>query len=61
MTTRVPTLIRTHHTIGRAAEYFTARELEAQTGQWRTKFAAVVLKELVDNALHVAIRQTMAA
>jgi DNA topoisomerase VI subunit B len=54
MTTRVPTLIRTHHTIGRAAEYFTARELEAQTGQWRTKFAAVVLKELVDNALDAA-------
>jgi len=54
MTTRVPTLIRTHHTIGRAAEYFTARELEAQTGQPRTMFAAVVLKELVDNALDAA-------
>ena len=54
MTTRVPTLIRTHHTIGRAAEYFTARELQAQTGQRRTMFSAVVLKELVDNALDAA-------
>ena len=54
MTTRVPTLIRTHHTIGRASEYFDARELEAQTGQQRTSFARAVLKELIDNGLDAA-------
>src|SRR5688572_5512955 len=44
-------LDRTHVTIGRAAEYFSANELEKQTGQPRTRFAAMALKELVDNAL----------
>jgi len=38
----------------RAAEYFDARELQAQTGQPRYEFATVVLKELVDNALDAA-------
>lgn len=37
--------------IPRAAEYFTIRELQAQTGQPHQNFASVVLKELVDNAL----------
>ena len=37
--------------ISRAAEYFTVRELQAQTGQLEENFAKVVLKELVDNAL----------
>ena len=37
--------------ISRAAEYFTVRELQAQTGQLAENFAQVVLKELVDNAL----------
>ena len=37
--------------ISRAAEYFTVRELQAQTGQSEESFAKVVLKELVDNAL----------
>ena len=37
--------------ISRAAEYFTARELQAQTGQSRQNFAQVVVKELVDNGL----------
>lgn len=37
--------------ISRAAEYFSAKELQAQTGQLAENFAAVVLKELVDNAL----------
>lgn len=37
--------------ISRAAEYFTVRELQAQTGQLEENFAQVVLKELVDNAL----------
>jgi len=37
--------------ISRAAEYFSAGELMAQTGQLKENFAAVVLKELVDNAL----------
>src|SRR3954464_3071939 len=38
----------------RAAEYFDAHELQAQTGQPRNEFATVVLKELVDNALDAA-------
>lgn len=37
--------------ISRAAEYFTVRELQAQTGQLEESFAKVVLKELIDNAL----------
>jgi len=35
----------------RAAEYFDARELQAQTGQPASNFATVALKELMDNAL----------
>ncbi len=35
----------------RDAEYVDLRELQAQTGQARDQFAAVILKELVDNAL----------
>lgn len=42
---------RTHFTIGRAAEYFSAAELTKQTGVPRERFAAAALKELVDNAL----------
>ncbi|ACX52472.1 ATP-binding region ATPase domain protein [Ammonifex degensii KC4] len=38
----------------RASEYFTAKELQAQTGQPAERFACVVLKELVDNALDAA-------
>ena len=37
----------------RESEYFNIKELEAQTGQSYTKFANVILKELVDNALDV--------
>jgi DNA topoisomerase VI subunit B len=44
-------LDRVHHTIGRAAEYFSASELEKQTGQPRQAFGTMGLKELVDNAL----------
>jgi DNA topoisomerase VI subunit B len=40
--------------ISRAAEYFSAKELQAQTGQPATRFAAVVMKELADNALDAA-------
>jgi len=43
----------TFHT-SRAAEYFYARELEAQTGQSQSRFRMVALKELVDNALDSA-------
>ncbi len=32
MTTRAPTIIRHHYTVGRAAEYFDARELAAHAG-----------------------------
>ena len=47
-------LDRTHLTIGRASEYFSANELEKQTGQPRSRFAAMALKELCDNALDAA-------
>lgn len=40
--------------ISRAAEYFSVKELQAQTGQPVSRFATVVLKELVDNALDAA-------
>ncbi len=45
------TLERAMISINRAAEYFSVKELEAQTGRGRSEFAAVCLKELVDNAL----------
>lgn len=40
--------------ISRAAEYFDASELQKQTGQPASRFASVVLKELVDNACDAA-------
>lgn len=40
--------------ISRAAEYFSVRELQAQTGRPASEFAVVVLKELADNALDAA-------
>ena len=46
-----PSLARSHFHISRAAEYFDAGELAAQTGQPAHKFGEVVLKELIDNAL----------
>jgi hypothetical protein len=47
-------LQRAHFTIGRAAEYFDAKELAAQTGRPVHEFAAVVVKELVDNGADAA-------
>ncbi len=44
-------LNREHFHISRSAEYFDAKELQAQTGQPASKFGEVVLKELIDNAL----------
>ena len=44
-------LQRTTFSTSRAAEYFDARELSAQTGQSQYNFAHVAIKELVDNAL----------
>jgi DNA topoisomerase VI subunit B len=44
-------LKRTTFETSRAAEYFDARELQAQTGQPASNFATVALKELMDNAL----------
>ena len=44
-------LDRTIFSTSRAAEYFRVKELEKMTGQPREKFAAVVIKELKDNAL----------
>ena len=52
-------LERTTFEISRAAEYFDAKELEAQTGQPRDRFAAAVLKELTDNALDAASVSSM--
>jgi hypothetical protein len=48
------TLERTTFETSRAAEYFTARELQAQTGQPRERFAAVAVKELADNGIDSA-------
>ena len=45
------TLERTTFETSRAAEYFNAEELAAQTGQYVEDFTRVVLKELMDNAL----------
>ncbi len=47
-------LRREHFSVSRAAEYFRASELQAQTGRPRYDFGHVVLKELVDNALDAA-------
>ena len=44
-------LQRTTFKASRAAEYVEAHQLQAVTGQPKGKFAAVVVKELVDNAL----------
>ena len=44
-------LERTTFETARALDYFTVTELERQTGQPRARFAVVVLKELLDNAL----------
>ena len=44
-------LERTTFSTPRALDYFSVVELERQTGQPRSRFAAVVVKELVDNAL----------
>jgi hypothetical protein len=52
--TAVPAFHRETFSVSRASEYFDARELQAQTGQPRHRFAAVALKELVDNALDAA-------
>src|SRR5262245_32040501 len=46
-------LDRAHLTVGRAHEYFDANELEKQTGQPRSRFAGMAIKESVDNALDV--------
>ena len=40
--------------ISKASEYFSARELQASTGQPVYRFADVILKELVDNGLDAA-------
>ena len=48
------TLDRQVFSLSRAAEYFSIRELQTLTGQPRNEFGAVILKELVDNALDAA-------
>ncbi|HHY96253.1 MAG TPA: hypothetical protein GX513_14785 [Firmicutes bacterium] len=40
--------------IPRAAEYFSVKELQVQTGRPASESAAVAMKELVDNALDAA-------
>jgi DNA topoisomerase VI subunit B len=47
-------LNRTHFTTSRANEYFTAKDLQAQTGVAQKDFASSILKELADNALDAA-------
>ena len=47
-------LNRTIFETSRAAEYFSIRELQMQTGQPLKNFAEVVLKELGDNGLDSA-------
>jgi DNA topoisomerase VI subunit B len=47
-------LQRTTFEMSRASEYFDTRELQTMTGQPVEGFAAVVLKELIDNALDAA-------
>src|SRR4051794_30217944 len=49
-----PMLTRESFTVTRASEYFSVRELQAMMGQPREQFGAVVLKELVDNAIDAA-------
>lgn len=44
-------LERTTFSTPRALDYFSTAELERQTGQPRSRFAAVAVNELVDNAL----------
>lgn len=46
-----PALHRTTFDTVREAEYFSVTELEAMTGQPRSRFGAVVLKEALDNCL----------
>ena len=47
----MPKLQRTTFKTSRAAQYVEARALTAMTGQSESKFADVVVKELIDNAL----------
>ena len=47
-------LQRQHFDIPRASEYFSVKELQAQTGQPEHQFFHVLLKELVDNAIDAA-------
>jgi hypothetical protein len=49
-----PLLQRQTFAVARASEYFVASELQAQTGQPVERFAAVAVKELLDNALDAA-------
>jgi len=44
-------LQRTTYAMPRAAEYFSRQELQMMTGQPPSRFGAVVLKELLDNAI----------
>ncbi|WP_290653778.1 hypothetical protein, partial [Aquisalimonas sp.] len=48
------TLDRQMFSLSRAAEYFSVKELQTLTGQPRGEFGAVILKELLDNALDAA-------
>jgi len=46
-----PVLNRQHFTTSREMEFFTEKELTAQTGHRRDDWGAVVLKEAIDNSL----------
>jgi len=58
MNTERAILERTAFETGRAAEYFSLRDLTALTGQEERRFPAVVLKELMDNAIDAAEEYT---
>ncbi len=48
---RAGTLIRTTFTTNRMADFFSEKELSAQTGHEREDWPTVILKELMDNAI----------
>jgi DNA topoisomerase VI subunit B len=51
MNSSAANLDRTAFTFSRMLEYFSIKELQAQTGQPQHNFPVVVVKELIDNAL----------
>jgi hypothetical protein len=57
---RPPVLQRTAFDMSRAAEYFSVPELQTLTGQPRSRFVSVVIKELMDNAIDACETESVA-